>query len=147
MHAPDYGSFHVDYTGEEDTKLNMPEDFDRRYSDYYQNRKFNKVKFSDKENSLVSFFLQLTRYLQQAIGTIPAIDLNAYSKAIGFEIDEEIWDLYPLLHFNLLWLQLTSPSGSGILSSIILEELILSMVKTASFQSPKLSLRSAGIIT
>jgi hypothetical protein len=86
----DYGSFHVDYTGEEDTTLNQPDDFDRRYSDYYQNREFNKIKFSDKANSLVSFFLQLTRYLQQAIGTIPAIDLNAYSRSIGFEIDETI---------------------------------------------------------
>lgn len=86
----EYGSFHVNYTGEEDTKLNMPEDFEKRYFDYYQNRTVNKIKFSEKSNSLVSFFLQLTRYLQQAIGTIPAIDLNAYSKTINFEIDEEI---------------------------------------------------------
>lgn len=86
----EYGSFHVNYIGEEDTKLNKPDDFDKRYSDYYQNRTFDKIKFSDKGNSLVSFFLQLTRYLQQAIGTIPAIDLNAYSKTINFQIDEEI---------------------------------------------------------
>lgn len=86
----EYGSFHVDYAGEEDTNLKKPEEFNKRYADYYQNRTFNKIKFSDKDNSLVSFFLQLTRYLQQAIGTIPAIDLNAYSSAIGFEIDEEI---------------------------------------------------------
>lgn len=86
----DYGSFHVDYIGEEDTALNKPEDFQKRYSDYYHNRAFNEINFSDKDNSLVSFFLQLTRYLQQAIGTIPAIDLNAYSSAIGFEIDEKI---------------------------------------------------------
>jgi hypothetical protein len=86
----DYGSFHIDYEGEEDITLNKPEEFGKRYLDYYKNRKFNQIKFSDKENSLVSFFLQLTRYLQQAIGTIPAIDLNAYSSAIGFEIDEKI---------------------------------------------------------
>lgn len=86
----EHGSFHVDYKGEEDTKLSNLGDFDKRYSDYYQNRTFNKIKFSDKDNSLVSFFLQLTRYLQQAIGTIAAINLNAYSSAIGFEIDEEI---------------------------------------------------------
>lgn len=86
----DYGSFHIDYEGEEDITLNKSEDFKKRYLDYYKNRKFNEIKFSDKENSLVSFFLQLTRYLQQAIGTIPAIDLNAYSSAIGFEIDEKI---------------------------------------------------------
>jgi hypothetical protein len=86
----DYGSFHIDYEGEEDITLNNPEDFEKRYSDYYKNRKFNEIKFSDKENSLVSFFLQFTRYLQQAIGTIPAIDMNAYSKAVGFEIDDKI---------------------------------------------------------
>ncbi len=83
----DYGSFYVDYNGEEnfDTK-----DFDKRLKDYYDNRSVNKIIFSNSENSLVSFFLQLTRYLQQAIGTIPAIDLNAYSKAIDFQIDEEL---------------------------------------------------------
>ncbi len=87
----DYASFHINYTGEEDVSLVDPKDFQKRYSDYYLiTRQFNGVKFSDKENSLVSFFLQLTRYLQQGIGTIPAIDLNAYSKAIGFEIDEKI---------------------------------------------------------
>ncbi len=46
--------------------------------------------FSTSENSLVSFSLQLTRYLQQAIGTIPAVNLNAYSKVINFEIDKEL---------------------------------------------------------
>lgn len=86
----DYGSFHIDYIGEEETSLIKPEDFNKRYSEYYQNRTFNKIRFSEKENSLVSFFLQLTRYLQQAIGTIPAIDLNAYSSAIGFKVDEEM---------------------------------------------------------
>jgi hypothetical protein len=86
----EYGSFHVDYDIEEDITLDKPEEFEKRYSDYYKNRKPQKIKFSDKEISLVSFFLQLTRYLQQAIGTIPAIDLNAYSSAIGFKIDEKI---------------------------------------------------------
>jgi hypothetical protein len=86
----EYGSFHVDYDIEEDTTLSKSEEFEKRYSDYYRNRKPKKIKFSDKEISLVSFFLQLTRYLQQAIGTVPAIDLNAYSSAIGFEIDDKI---------------------------------------------------------
>jgi len=86
----DYGSFHIEYDGEEDTNIDKPLEFEKRYSQYYLNRKFKKIRFSGKENSLVSFFLQLTRYLQQAIGTVPAIDLNAYSKAIGFEIDEQI---------------------------------------------------------
>jgi hypothetical protein len=33
--------------------------------------------------------MQLTRSLQQAIGTIPAINLNAYV-SIGEEVDEQI---------------------------------------------------------
>jgi len=86
----DYGSFHVDYNGKEDISLKEPKDFDKRYTEYYQKRTFNKVVFSESSNSLVSFFLQLTRFLQQAIGTVPAIDLNAYSAAINFKIDEEI---------------------------------------------------------
>lgn len=86
----DYASFYVDYIGKEKTELTEVKDFSDRYTDYYQKRAFNKIIFSDTNNSLVSFFLQLTRYLQQAIGTVPAIDLNAYSKAINFEIDEEI---------------------------------------------------------
>jgi hypothetical protein len=86
----DYASFYIDYDGQEDTTLNEPADFDLRYLNYYKDRQVRNVIFSDSSNSLVSFFLQLTRYLQQAIGTIPAIDLNAYSKSIDFEIDEEI---------------------------------------------------------
>lgn len=83
----DYGSFYVDYDGAEDlTESN----FKSRYLKYYSDRKFEKLVFSDANNSLVSFFLQLTRYLQQAIGTVAAIDLNEYSKAINFSIDEEI---------------------------------------------------------
>lgn len=83
----DYGSFYVDYIGSEDIKST---ELEKRYSDYYNDRTINKIIFSDTDNSLISFFLQLTRYLQQAIGTVPAIDLKAYSKAIDFTIDEEI---------------------------------------------------------
>jgi len=85
--AVDYGSFYVNYKGEEDiTNTN----FQERILNYYSEREFNNVIFSNKENSLVTFFLQLTRYLQQSIGTVAAIDLNAYAKAVGFEIDEQI---------------------------------------------------------
>lgn len=85
--AVDYGSFYVNYKGEEDT---TNKDFNKRILDYYTQRQFENVTFSNKENSLVTFFLQLTRYLQQSIGTVAAIDLNAYSKAVGFVIDEKI---------------------------------------------------------
>lgn len=83
----DHGSFYIDYENEEDFSIN---DFDKRYSDYYLKREFKEVVFSKPENSLVTFFMQLTRYLQQAIGTVAAIDLNAYAKSIDFEIDKNI---------------------------------------------------------
>jgi hypothetical protein len=85
--AVDYGSFYVNYDGQEDISN---KNLENRICDYYINRKFEKVIFSDTQNSLVTFFLQLTRYLQQSIGTVAAIDLNAYAKAVNFEIDEKI---------------------------------------------------------
>ncbi|MDZ7792125.1 MAG: hypothetical protein U5P10_00105 [Spirochaetia bacterium] len=51
----DYGSFYVDYQGEEDTES---KDFDNRYLNYYNERKFNKIVFSRSDISVVSFFLQ-----------------------------------------------------------------------------------------
>lgn len=88
--AVDYGSFFVDYIGEENTDIKDAEQFQERYVEYYSNREFNEVKFSDKDNSLVTFFMQLTRYLQQAIGTVAAIDLQKYLDSIGEQLDEEI---------------------------------------------------------
>ncbi len=85
--AVDYGSFYVNYKGEEDTKN---PDFQARIFNYYNERSFEHLEFSKVDNSLVTFFLQLTRYLQQSIGTVAAIDLNAYAKAVGFTIDEKI---------------------------------------------------------
>lgn len=86
----DYGSFYVDYEGEENIDLKKNTEFEKRYIDYYNNRIFKTVSFSKPENSLVTFFMQLTRYLQQAIGTVPAINLNAYLRNIGEEVDEQI---------------------------------------------------------
>ena len=65
-------------------------DIEKRYKDYYAKRKVKNINFSKAENSLVSFFLQLTRYLLQSIGTVAAIDLQAYSNAINEEIDKEL---------------------------------------------------------
>ena len=65
-------------------------DFDKRYFEYYKNREFNEVVFSKQENSLVTFFMQLTRYLQQAIGTVQAINLQTYLDSIDEDIDEVI---------------------------------------------------------
>lgn len=82
----DYGSFFVDYNPNEEIK----EKGQDKYLEFYDNRKFNKVVFSKQENSLITFFMQLTRYLQQAIGTVPAINLQSYLDTIGEKIDKEI---------------------------------------------------------
>lgn len=80
----DYGSFLINYDGEED--INELSDFSKRINDYYEIRKFNDVHFSHQDNSLITFFMQLTRYLQQTIGTIPAIDFQAYMDAIDEKV-------------------------------------------------------------
>lgn len=82
----DYGSFYVDYTPNKEI-TGAGQD---AYLEYYSNRQFDNLKFSAPEHSFVTFFMQLTRYLQQAIGTIPAINLNAYLSNIGEDIDEVI---------------------------------------------------------
>ncbi len=86
-----YGSFYVDYEG----KYNAVRDASQKQLNsniqtYYKNRKLKEVVYSDSDTALVTFFLQLMRYLQQSIGTVAAIDLNEYSKNINFSIDEEI---------------------------------------------------------
>ena len=85
--AVDSGAFFVDYSGEENVSISNPLS---RIEDYYSTRIFNEVKFSDVNNSMVSFFFQLMRYLQQSIGTVAAIDLGAYSDAINFTLDEQL---------------------------------------------------------
>lgn len=82
----DYGSFFVDYFPDGEIKELGQE----KYLEFYSNRKFKDVNFSNSENSLITFFMQLTRYLQQAIGTVAAIDLDAYAKNVGFKIDDKI---------------------------------------------------------
>ncbi|MCZ8023330.1 MAG: hypothetical protein O9294_16320 [Cytophagales bacterium] len=85
--AVDYGSFYVDYNGDEDVAIR---DFNERIQGYYKTRKYDSVKFSPKEKALVSFFLQLMRYLQQGIGTVAAIDLSAYATAIDYDLDKKL---------------------------------------------------------
>ncbi|WOK09139.1 DUF6602 domain-containing protein [Imperialibacter roseus] len=80
-----FGAFYVEYEGDEDLNTN---NFQERITNYYDTRKYEKMTFSKAENSLVSFFFQLMRYLQQTIGTVAAIDLGAYADTINFELDE-----------------------------------------------------------
>lgn len=63
--------------------------YEKEIQSYYKNRTISEIEFSSSEHSLVTFFLQLSKYLQ-TIGSVAAIDLNAYAKSIKFEIDEEI---------------------------------------------------------
>jgi len=89
-------SFYVNYI-KDDSIFNFDRDANLTFEEhndlvleFYNKRKVKNIEFSKKNNSLVTFFLQLTRYLQQSIGTVAAIDLSEYAKAINFEIDEEI---------------------------------------------------------
>lgn len=85
----DAGSFYVDY------KEIAPKDIDpiKNNCEYieqvYESREVNEIEFSNKNVSLFTFFLQLVSYLK-AIGTVPAIDINAYLEAINAKIDEDI---------------------------------------------------------
>lgn len=83
--AIDAGAFYIEYDGDEDVSET---NFQKRIEDFYFQRKLKKITFSKKGSSLVSFFFQLMRYLQQTIGTVAAIDLAAYADAIDFDLDE-----------------------------------------------------------
>ena len=88
----DSGSFYVDYDEQKPEGLDPMKDIKkkRKYIEQvYASREVKEIKFSDKEVSLFTFFLQLVSYLK-SIGTVPAIDINAYLKAIHAKIDEEI---------------------------------------------------------
>ncbi len=85
--AVDYGAFYLNYAGEEDVSI---QDFKTRIESYYETRSIESINFSPSDTSLVSFFFQLSRYLQQSIGTVAAIDLSEYAKVVAFDIDEEL---------------------------------------------------------
>ena len=82
----DYGSFYIDYYPKEE----ITEAGVEPYYKFYRNRELLSIHFSKPDHSLVTFFIQLTRYLQQAIGTIPAINLNNYLAAIGEKLDDQL---------------------------------------------------------
>lgn len=81
------GCFYVEHEGKEDPDI---QDFNERINNYYKERVIKHIEFSKPEYSLVTFFLQLSRYLQQSIGSVAAIDLSTYAKSIKFDLDEEI---------------------------------------------------------
>lgn len=83
----EFGSFYINHNGIESQDV---KDLNKRIKNYYEEREFDQVNYSERENSLVTFFLQLSRYLQQSIGTVAAIDFNAYASQVNFKIDEEL---------------------------------------------------------
>lgn len=88
----DTGSFYVDYKETPPADIEPTKDIEenRKYIEHvYESREVNKIKFSDKDVSLFTIFLQLVSYLK-SIGTVAAIDINAYLKAINEKIDEDI---------------------------------------------------------
>lgn len=88
----DSGSFYVDYDEQKPEGIDPMKDIKekRKYIELvYTSRLVKKIKFSDKDVSLFTFFLQLVSYLK-SIGTVPAIDINEYLKPIHAKIDEEI---------------------------------------------------------
>jgi len=75
-------AFRGQYDGEQTIRGKNQEAVDY----YYNNRICSDVVLSRKDSSLFTFFLQLNYYLKE-IGSVPAIDVNAYLAAIGENID------------------------------------------------------------
>lgn len=76
----DTGSVHITY----DPEYTRPEAglnssiYNDAVKNFYITRKIKTLEHSGKTNSLAFFFLKLTEFLQQRIGTVAAIDFNAY---------------------------------------------------------------------
>lgn len=76
----EYDKGFVDFTDTENTAI----------FEHYKARKVTAVNFNKHpENSVFTFFLQLVQYLK-LIGTVPAIDINAYLGTIDESIDMDI---------------------------------------------------------
>ena len=78
----DFGSIMAEYKGTIEDEHELP------YDKYYDKRELNRIVISKPGHSLVSFFLQLSHLLQQRIGTIPAIDFQAYMDGMGEELGD-----------------------------------------------------------
>lgn len=83
------GSFFVDYETLTMKRKSNPKN-SKTTKKYYEDRTFKSLEMSKPEHSLIMFRMQLTSYLQQSIGTVPAIDMKQYLSNIGEKIDKEI---------------------------------------------------------
>ena len=76
----EYDKGFADFTDTENTAI----------FEHYKARKVTAVNFNKHpENSVFTFFLQLVQYLK-LIGTVPAIDINAYLGTIDESIDMDL---------------------------------------------------------
>lgn len=79
----DTSSFIVNYDNEWDNETGEEKEFET----FYHERVFKEPIYSSPGNSLITFLLGLSHLLQQRIGTVPAIDYQAYLKAIDAKLD------------------------------------------------------------
>lgn len=85
--AADKFAFTVDYVQGEGEITKEQNTIDA----YYNNRNMREVIYSQPENSIFTFVMQLSHYIQQSIGTVPAIDYQKYLSAVGERIDVELY--------------------------------------------------------
>lgn len=62
---------------------------DQLFAKAYRERTFKDIEYSEKENSLVFLTMQLSKYIQQKIGTVSALDYQKYIDASTREEHEE----------------------------------------------------------
>ena len=85
--AADQFAFVVDYK-QGDGEITTEQD---TIDAYYNNRSMREIIYSQKENSIFTFVMQLSHYIQQSIGTVPAIDYQKYLSAVNEKIDIELY--------------------------------------------------------
>lgn len=81
--AIDFGTITVEYSNQYVGEWGLSKnELNEKIHGYYINRSINNIQFSIAEYSLITFFLKLMEFLQQKIGTVAAIDLNAYMQKL-----------------------------------------------------------------
>lgn len=75
-------SFHTKFKDSDNSKCDTQEEI----VEFYDKNKYEEINFEEKERALLLFFLQLFNDLKDN-GSVPAIDINAYLKAVNAEID------------------------------------------------------------
>ncbi len=83
--AADQYSFYVRYEADEPVTGGSPQD---QILGYYQSRRYRDIVISKPSQSMVAFFLQLSRCLQQEIGTVAAIDFEAYADSMHISLEK-----------------------------------------------------------